>query len=192
MRNEIRFQLTTIAVSVLMSCGWVHYSGEETPDEKDQTLETEDISVTMEGRGIWIQITPIDESILRYCTEDTRNLYRTILSSHLDADLDTTGTVFLYQYQGRDDPEIRFDPTDVDIMQQAKRYKPLRIIPHTPGFDQRILPFYGTPQMALYVYPEGIDFEFPMTFRYDGMTTDDWDDVIQRIDDARTLFGSEQ
>ncbi len=192
MKKTVRYLVLTVAAAFLLSCGSVYLSGERSPDEGGEILETKDISVTLEGEGIWLRITPIEESILRYCTEDTRRLYRTILKAHPEVSTGTDKTIFLYQFQGREEPETHFEPTAVEIIQQGRRHRPLQIIPHTSGFDQRNLPFYGTPEMAIYVFSEGIDFRFPMTFRYRSLRNDEWEDVIETIEEAKTLAGAEQ
>ncbi len=153
-------------------------------------LETDDISVVIEGEGIWLRITPLEGDILRYCTEDTKKMYATMLAAHPEITPDTEEKIFLLHFQGREEPETYFDPTSIDIIQQGRRYRPIRIIPHTPDFDKRVLPFFGTPEMALYFFSRDIDFEFPMTFRYRELSNRDWEEVIKKIDDAQTLYGT--
>ncbi|MFQ6104623.1 MAG: hypothetical protein ACE5OP_10065 [Candidatus Glassbacteria bacterium] len=151
-------------------------------------LETDDISVVLEGEGIWLRITPIDESILKYCTEDTRAMYNTILKTHPEISEGLKGKIFLMHFQGRTEPETYFEPTEVEILHQGGRYRPLRIIPHTPDFDKRVLAFFGNPQMAIYIFSEEIDFEFPITFRYKTLENRNWDQIIERVKDAKTKY----
>ncbi len=186
--REVFFYRAMILLVVFTACSTVGLPPPRTEIEGSGILETDDISVSLEGEDIWVRITPIDESILRYCTDDTRKMYITILSTHPEITGDLKAKKFLMHFQGRKEPETYFDPTEFEIIQQGVRYKPLMIIPHTSGFDKRVLPFFGNPEMAIYLFSEEIDFEYSIIFKYKTLENRDWDQIIERIKDAKTRY----
>ncbi len=157
-------------------------------EEGTGKLKTEDISITLEGEGLWIRITPLDESILRYTTVDTKRTYTKILEAHPEITGDMNQKEFLVLFQGRTEPETYFEPTEFELLQQGNRYKPERIIPHSQTFDKRVLKFYGTPEMAIYLFSEKIDLEFPITFTYKSIESGNWENVIRTWKDAKSKY----
>ncbi|OGF97825.1 MAG: hypothetical protein A2Z06_04160 [Candidatus Glassbacteria bacterium RBG_16_58_8] len=160
-------------------------SGGET---EEGILETEDISVILQGSGVWIRITPMDEEILRYCTEDTRSTYRKMLENQgeaLKSDGDYGYKTFLISLQGRSENEVYFDPTELKIVQQGKFYKPSQIIPISSTFDKRILTLYGTPEMAIYAFSKEIDLTLPLEFKYKELSSNKWDEIIRTVGEAK-------
>lgn len=152
------------------------------------TLETDNISIVLEGEGLWIRITPMDESILKYCTDDTKRTYTTILKSHSEITADMEGTEFLVLFQGRQEPETYFEPTELEILQQGNRFRPVKIVPHSSTFNKRVLKFYGTPEMAIYIFSSEIDLEFPITFKYRSLENREWERITTVIKDAKARY----
>lgn len=151
-------------------------------------LETDDISTVLEGEGLWIRITPLDDAILKYSTDDTRRTYTTITMSHPELSEYPDSKKFLVLFQGRKEPEVYFEPTELEIFQQGNRFRPEKIIPHTSTFDKRILKFYGTPEMAIYVFSKEIDLEFPIIFKYRTLENKDWERILTAWKDAKARF----
>jgi len=151
-------------------------------------LETDDISIILEGEGIWIRITPLDSSILKYCTEDTRRTYTTILRSHAEIPKNINNKMFLVLFQGRTEPETYFEPTELEIIHQGNRSRPDKIVPHSSTFNKRELKFYGTPEMAIYLFSSEIDLEFPITFKYRTLENKDWERVSTKVKAAKARY----
>jgi hypothetical protein len=157
-------------------------------DEGRGILETDDISTLLEGEGLWIRITTLDDAILKYSTEDTRGTYTTIITSHPELSAYADAKKFLVLFQGRKEPEVYFEPTELEIIQQGNRYRAEKIIPHTSTFDKRVLKFYGNPEMAIYVFPKEINLEFPITFKYRTLENKDWDSILTAWKDAKAKY----
>lgn len=190
MKNSKK-RLPAIALMMVLGCflppnpiSCLHSQG----DEETGRLKTEDISITLEGEGLWIRITPLDEGILRYTTIDTKRTYTTILKAHPDITDDMKQKTFLVLFQGRTEPETYFEPTEFELIQQGNRYKPEKIIPHSQSFDKRVLKFYGTPEMAIYLFSEKIDLEFPITFTYKSIESRKWESVVRTWKDAKSKY----
>lgn len=162
----------------------------EAESDDSGILETDDISIVLEGEGLWIRITPMDESILKYCTNDTRRTYTTILKSHPEIPEDNKGKMFLVMFQGRTEPETYFEPTELEILNQGTRLRPDKIVPHSSTFNKRVLKFYGTPEMAIYIFSPDVDLEVPITFKYRSLENQEWERRIITIKDAKARYGS--
>lgn len=153
-------------------------------------LETDDISIVLQGSGLWIRITPMEEEILRYCTEDTRQTYSKMLDTQgesLKKDGKSDFRKFLVLFQGRSDNEIYFDPTELNIVHQGKLYKPEKILPISSTFDKRILTLYGTPEMAIYAFSKDIDLALSIRFQYKDLNSNKWDEIIKTVEEAKLL-----
>jgi hypothetical protein len=157
-------------------------------EEDTGILETDDISTVLEGEGLWIRITPLDEAILKYSTEDTRRTYTAIITSHPELSHYTESKKFLVLFQGRSEPEVYFEPTELEIFQQGNRFRPEKIISHTSTFDKRVLKFYGTPEMAIYAYSKELNLEFPITFKYRTLENKDWDRILTAWKNAKAKY----
>jgi hypothetical protein len=161
---------------------------EDKKDNGEGVLETEDISVILQGGGLWIRITPLEEEILRYCTEDTRNTYTKMLDNQgksLQKDGESSFRKFLVLFQGRSENEIYFDPTELKIVHQGKVYKSEEIIPISSTFDKRILTLYGNPEMAIYAFNKDIDLTLSIQFQYKDLTSNQWEEIIQTVEDSK-------
>jgi len=184
------FILTLCALFVLCSVPALIRGGDEegTGEEGTGVLETDDISIILEGEGLWIRITPLDSAILKYCTEDTKRTYTSILKTHDEIPKDAKEKMFLVLFQGRTEPEMYFEPTELEIRHQGNRFRPVRIVPHSSTFDKRVLKFYGNPEMAIYLFPAEIDLEFPITFKYRTLENNDWEQVLTKVKKAKSRY----
>ncbi len=161
-----------------------------TGNDGEGILGTDDISVILQGSGLWIRITPMEDEILRYCTEDTRQTYSKMIDTQgesLKKDGENNFRKFLVLFQGRSENEIYFDPTELNISHQGKLYKPEKILPISSTFDKRILKLYGTPEMAIYAFNKEIDLGISIQFQYKDLNSNKWDEIIKTVEDAKLL-----
>jgi len=163
-------------------------SGDE--ETREGVLETDDISVILQGSGLWIRLTPMEEEILRYCTQDTRTTYSKMLENQGGAlKKEEAGEFikFLVLFQGRSESETYFEPTDLNLNHQGKLYKPVKIIPISSTFDKRILKLYGNPEMAIYAFNKEIDLARPIEFKYKDLSSHKWTEVIKTVEDSKLM-----
>ncbi|MFQ6105296.1 MAG: hypothetical protein ACE5OP_13560 [Candidatus Glassbacteria bacterium] len=189
--NQKTMKFRVAVLGFVLGIFWIltiESQAQTTESEGTGILETDDISIVLEGEGVWIRITPIDDSILKYCTDDTRKMYTSILKSHTEIPEDLKGRMFLVLFQGRKEPETYFEPTELEILHQGNRFRPVKIVPHTSTFDKRVLKFYGTSEMAIYIFPPEIDLEFPITFRYRSLENTEWEQILVRVKDAKAKY----
>jgi len=178
----------TILIPIAPHCTWSFI--EESSGKEEGVLQTDDISVILQGGGLWIKITPMEEEILRYCTEDTRQMYRNLLSNQgkeLTRDDGNAFKKFFVQFRGQSENEVYFDPTELNINQQGKFYKPEKIIPITSTFDKRILKQYQNPELAIYAFNKDIDLERSIHFHYKDLNSGKWDEIIRSVEEAKLL-----
>jgi hypothetical protein len=182
--------LVTLAILIPVAphCTWSFI--EEKSGNDEGVLQTDDISVILQGGGLWIKITPMEEEILRYCTEDTRQIYRNLLNNQGKELTQSEGNLykkFFVQFRGQSENETYFDPTELNINQQGKLYKPEKIIPITSTFDKRILKQYENPELAIYAFNKDIDLERSIKFQYKDLNSIKWDEIIQSVEEAKLL-----
>jgi hypothetical protein len=156
--------------------------------EQEGVLESEDISVILQGGGLWMKITPMSDQILRYTNTDTHRTYRSMLESQgrsLYRDGEVAYQTFFVQFQGRSENEVYFDPTELNIIHQGKLYKPSEIIPISSTFNKRILKLYGNPEMAIYAFSREIDLDRSIEFKYKDLKSNQWDEIIRTVEEAK-------
>jgi hypothetical protein len=188
--SPVTLLLTIVILSLLVflySCparSFIRGAG----NDGEGILETEDISVVLQGSGLWIRITPMEDEILRYCTEDTRRTYSKMIDTQgesLKKDGESNFIKFLVLFQGRSENETYFDPTELNISHQGKLYKPEKILPISSTFDKRILKLYETPEMAIYAFNKEIDLDLSLRFQYKDLNSNKWDEIIKTVEDAK-------
>lgn len=179
-----------IALLILLS--YVPSLSVSSEDEKirEGVLETDDISVILQGGGLWIRITPMEDEILRYCTQDTRNTYSKMLENQGGAftkEEEKEFVKFLVLFQGRSENEIYFEPTELNLNHQGKLYKSVKIVPISSTFDKRILTLYGNPEMAIYAFNKEVDLSLPIQFKYKELESQRWTEIIKTVEDSKLL-----
>ncbi len=179
-------------ISLLILLSYVPSLSMPAEDEKpnEGVLETDDISVILQGDGLWIRITPMEDEILRYCTQDTRNTYTKMLENQKGAftkEEEKDVVKFLVLFQGRSENEIYFEPTELNLNHQGKLYKPVKIVPISSTFDKRILKLYGNPEMAIYAFSKEIDLSLPIQFKYKKLESNKWTEIIGTVEDSKLL-----
>jgi hypothetical protein len=161
------------------------------------TLRQEDISLRL-GRadGLQVRATPLDESVIRTLSPDS---YRAL--AELKRSRSTT-IVQVARRNGVSDPslwyvsfftlqrgETRFSPREFIITNVGREFRPLDVIPLTPGFGEQRLRQNGR-QDALYVFDGQLDVQQPLSVAYEGERNDDWASLLPSIERERSLVKS--
>lgn len=177
-----------LLIPIAPHCTWSFI--EEGSGTKEGVLQSDDISVILQGGGLWIKLTPMEEEILRYCTDDTRQMYRNLLSNQgkeLTGDDDVVFKKFFVQFRGQSENDIYFDPTELNVTQQGKLLKPEKIVPITSTFDKRVLKQYGNPELAIYAFSKDLDLERSFQVQYKDLSSSKWDEIIRSVEEAKLL-----
>ena len=161
------------------------------------TLRQEDISLRL-GRadGLQVRATPLDESVIRTLSPDSYRALAELKRSRSSA------IVQVARRNGVSDPclwyvsfftvqrgETRFSPREFIITNVGREFRPLDVLPLTPGFGEQRLRQNGR-QDALYVFDGQLDVQQPLSVAYEGERNDDWASLLPTIERERSLVKS--
>jgi len=160
------------------------------------TLRQDDISVRLTSSNLQMRATPLDESIIRLLSPDSYRAMSELKRSKAEAiaavarrnavrQLSLWYVSFFAVEQG----ETRFSPREFIITNVGRDFRPLDIIPLTPGFGEQRLRQNGR-QDALYVFDGQVDIQQPLTVSYETAHNDDWGTMLPQIERERALVKS--
>lgn len=163
------------------------------------SLRQDDVSLqlTLTG-GVAARVTPLDEGILRLLSPDSyRTLHelregrRTPLQQIARRNGLARASVWLVSFFGVEQGEARFSPQEVIITNAGRDFRPIDLVPLTPGFgEQRVR--QRAHQSALYVFDGTLDpNQSQLTVNVQGASDGTWGNVIlPRIERERALVRS--
>lgn len=160
------------------------------------TLRQDDISVRLTSSNLQMRATPLDESIIRLLSPDSYRAMSELKRSKSEMiaavarrnavrQLSLWYVSFFAVEQG----ETRFSPREFIITNVGRDFRPLDIIPLTPGFGEQRLRQNGR-QDALYVFDGQLDVQQPLTVSYETAHNDDWAGMLPQIERERALVKS--
>ena len=160
------------------------------------TLRQDDISLRLTSSNLQVRATPLDESIIRLLSPDSYRAMSELKRSKSEAiaavarrnavrQLSLWYVSFFAVEQG----ETRFSPREFIITNVGRDFRPLDIIPLTPGFGEQRLRQNGR-QDALYVFDGQVDVQQPLTVSYETARNDDWGTMLPQIERERALVKS--
>ena len=152
-------------------------------------LDQDDVTIRMAGQALIIDILPMNAEVLALATDDLRTYLQEALRKVPDTvppDLQRNGTFFLVGFSSTE-KEVLFEPTQLQLNSEGRRYWPRYIVPVTAGFGNRVLELFR-PVFGVYVYDPGIDLLSTLEFSY-GETISSgtrWRAVVQNVEEARS------
>ena len=157
------------------------------------TLRQDDISLRLTSSNLQVRATPMDESIIRLLSPDSYRAMSELKRSKTDAiaavarrnavrELSLWYVSFFAVERG----ETRFSPREFIITNVGRDFRPLDIIPLTPGFGEQRLRQNGR-QDALYVFDGQLDAQQPLVVSYETARNDSWADILPQIERERAL-----
>jgi len=160
------------------------------------TLRQDDISLRLTSSNLQVRATPLEESIIRLLSPDSYRAMSELKRSKSEAiaavarrnavrQLSLWYVSFFAVEQG----ETRFSPREFIITNVGRDFRPLDIIPLTPGFGEQRLRQNGR-QDALYVFDGQVDVQQPLTVSYETARNDDWGTMLPQIERERALVKS--
>jgi hypothetical protein len=152
------------------------------------TLHEDEFTVALRSGPLLIKVTPLSEAVIRAAAPDTYNrLHRMAESRQAEAvrNARTTAGVELfkvtfYSYE----PDVEYQPQDLQITHQGRQLRAAAILPLTPGFGRQRLAQQAN-QMAIYVFAAPFDYLLPITVRYNLDPSDAWGAVVPRLEVER-------
>ena len=159
------------------------------------TLRQDDIGIRLSTRGVQVRAIPLEESIIRVLAPDSYRTLRDLLESRraeIDAIASRSGvrgpSVWYVSFFGIQ-PDARFSPMELIITSAGRDFRPLEILPLSPGFGEHRLNQRET-QTALFVFEDGVDPEQPLRVAMQGERSVVWQETLRRIERERALIRS--
>lgn len=150
------------------------------------TLRQDEVSVSLRSGPLLIKVTPLDEAVIRLTAPDTYERLRALAGSRR-ADASEGAfqdpALFLVSFFSYE-ANVNYTPEDLVIVQQGRESRPLRVIGLTGGFGRQQLGQQET-QSAIYSFDTELDYARPMTVRYDLQQSDEWGQVVTRLEEER-------
>ena len=143
------------------------------------TLKQDQVTLALRSGALLVKLTPLSESVIRLLAPDTYTRLHGLAESRREEATSRTVRapelflVSFYSYQ----PDVPFQPEDLQLLQQGQLLRPLGIFPITTGWGSQRLQQQDN-QSALYAFESPIDYDQPITLRYGPVDTDGWRIVI--------------
>lgn len=160
------------------------------------SLRQEDIAIRIQRQGLQVQAIPLDETIIRLLSPDSYRALREQVNRNtrtLDEISRRTGlhgfSVWLVRFYGIEQGETIFSPMEFIITSVGRDFRPIDLIPVTPGFGQQRLR-QREVQAALYVFDPQVDLNQPLSVQYESARNADWAVVLTRVERERVLVRS--
>lgn len=162
------------------------------------TLRQDDIALkTSPSNGLQVRAIPLDERIIRLLSPDSYRSLRELqvskesqLLAIKERNRLPTYSVWYVSFFALEQGETRFSPQEFIISNTGRDFRPLDMVPLTPGFGEYRLK-QREVQSALLVFDGQIDVNQPVTAQLEGTpSVTDWNTVLQRIERERSLVRS--
>ena len=160
------------------------------------SLKQEDIAIRVARGGLQVQAIPLDETIIRVLSPDSYRALREQLASRkpsLDSLARRTGlggfSVWLVRFHGLEQGETPFSPMEFIVTSVGQDFRPIEVMPVTPGFGQQRLR-QREVQQALYAFDPQVNVNQPLTVQYETSRNSEWPLILARIERERVLVRS--
>ncbi|NJD11883.1 MAG: hypothetical protein FIB01_16060 [Gemmatimonadetes bacterium] len=143
------------------------------------TLKQDQVTVALRSGPLLVKVTPLSESVIRLLAPDTYNRLHGLAESRREEAAARTARspelflVSFFSYQ----PDVAFQPEDVQLLHQGQLLRPVGIFPITTGWGSQRLQQQDN-QSALFAFESPIDYDQPITVRYSAEESDAWRNVI--------------
>ena len=160
------------------------------------SLRQDDVALRMTHFGLQVRAVPLDESVIRVLSPDSYRTLRELVASQRER-LDEirrrnslSGLSLWYiSFFGVEQGESRFSPMEVMIANVGRNFRPVDVIPLSPGFGLQRLR-QREVQHGLYAFDGQLDVNQPLVISYETVSNGDWSSVLQRIERERALVRS--
>ncbi|KPK80013.1 MAG: hypothetical protein AMS25_10650 [Gemmatimonas sp. SM23_52] len=155
------------------------------------TLRQDDFTVPLQSGETQVKVTPLEEAVIRLAAPDTYQRLHGLVGSRIDqirelglgAGLRAEPSVFLVSFftYAR---QAEFAPTELSLLSQGMLYRPIGIVPLTPGWGRQQLRQQES-QSALYLFDPAIDLDLTFQAEYAGERSLSWAGIIRVLQAER-------
>ena len=140
------------------------------------TLLQDQITLRIQAGDLLIKVTPLEERIIRLTAPDTYARLHGLATSHGSRASrgDPSQALFLvslFSYQ----PDVRYEPEDLLLVNQGLRYRPRGIAPITPSWGTQRLGQQET-RMAIYAFDGPLELDRDLVVEYQNHRNTVWRD----------------
>ncbi|MEP7344102.1 MAG: hypothetical protein ABI877_02490 [Gemmatimonadaceae bacterium] len=160
------------------------------------SLRQDDVALHLQLQGLEVRAIPLDESILRTLSPDSYRSLRELLASQRSAIANVERrsgprplSLWYVSFFGTELGEVRFSPMEMIVTSVGRDFRPLEVIPLTPGFGSQRLR-QRESQSALYVFDGQVDVNQPLVLQYETVHNGEWSSILERIERERALIRS--
>lgn len=147
------------------------------------TLRQDAVTVSLRSGDLLVKVTPLAEWITRLTAPDTYARLAGLARSHgpelaRQARLDDPALflVSFFSYQ----PDVVYQPEDLELIGQGLRYRPLAIRAVTPGWNTQRLGQQET-QLAVYAFDPALDLRTDLEVEYRESRNSSWEAILSVI-----------
>jgi hypothetical protein len=162
------------------------------------TLRQDDIALkTSPANGLQVRAIPLDERLIRLLSPDSYRALSELQAGKAKQLLAIKEryrlpdySVWYVSFFALEQGETRFSPQEFIISNTGRDFRPLDIVPLTPGFGEYRLKQRDV-QSALLVFDGQIDVNQPITAQMESTpSVTDWNSVMRRVERERALVRS--
>ncbi|MDE0357845.1 MAG: hypothetical protein OXN92_08880 [Gammaproteobacteria bacterium] len=163
------------------------------PEEEDLvpagfgTLLQDEVSLSLRSQDLLIKATPLAEEVTRLTAPDTHARLSALAAAHRETlEFQTRSTdpvlflVSVFSYQ----PDVTYQPEDINIVNQGIRERPLAIQAITPGWGVQRLDQQET-QMAIYAFSPFINLDLDLEIEYRDARNAGWQRILTVLEAER-------
>lgn len=161
------------------------------------TLRQDDIAIRLAlPGGLQLRAAPLDESFSRLLSPDSYRAMAELISSK-QTEIDRVKervrmpsySLWVLNFFAQEQGETRFSPMEIVIRNVGRDFRPLDVIPLTPGFGEYRLRQRDT-QSAIFVFDGQVDPNQPLSIIAETTESGGWQAVLQRVERERVLVRS--
>ncbi len=161
------------------------------------TLRQDDIAIRLAlPGGLQVRAAPMDESFIRLLSPDSYRAMTELLNSK-QVEIDRVKervrmpsySLWVLNFFAQEQGETRFSPMEIVIRNVGRDFRPLDVIPMTPGFGEYRLRQRDT-QSAIFVFDGQVDPNQPLSVVVETTESGGWQTVLQRVERERVLVRS--
>ena len=162
------------------------------------TLRQDDIALKVSpANGLQVRAIPLDERIIRLLSPDSYRSLRELVTSKerellavKERNRLPNYSIWYVSFFAQEQGETRFSPQEFIINNTGRDFRPLDMLPITPGFGEYRLK-QREVQSALLIFDGQVDVNQPISALMESTpSVTDWNRVIQRIERERSLVRS--
>lgn len=146
------------------------------------TLKQDEVTVSIRSGAALVKVTPLDEGVIRVLAPDTYRNLNALRESRLGEatrNMMRPAELFLVSFFSHE-PDVAFQPEDVQLLYQARLLRAQAIVPLTSGWGRQRLGQQET-QTAIYAFEGPFDYGQVISVRYGAEQREEWRTILTRI-----------